>query len=1263
MVHINNAFDLKVYPRDTPQSIIDRLAAQMNTLPQYLYFSPGDKGPLMEMMSKDDITIGDLLQDMRTGSKSSFPAILEKLNDPDNGLVFLLGKKPKLSDVLYSFIAENQELRKVDTDERLKAYLFLLENQLPKSLNSVTLGKLWRNRNIIKGQIDKDINLNKEKVKETQVLVDIKPLSYTVFIQQEISLEFKLDFSNLTLLEIFDSIVLTPNVPYASVDNLYKILRDFTPDPTWASFEDVIYFKVLETMPGVSAKYTSAVLAIEGKVGEEIGTLQTGLIRNRKGTNEKTFWDNIKKIFNPRIPLNILQRNIVKEKGRLYYYLGDQPIDPYVLGDLVLNDPIFSQYLAIDEHEAATKKKRGSTYIHFFGGSEEENVNANITVYQTRDTDDAHRKYKYGIGTFHLNVLISEVKSEEALNNFTFIFGKLLALYYQKAREIIKFYQNLLDPPVFPPKFQRRADPVKGKKEGIPLSRQAPEVFVAGYPTKCTHQPRLVTEEEANAAREQGLAVMVYPKTNNEGFPQRWYICDEQDAYPFPGLRTNDLSNNDIVPFLPCCFKTKQDWGPGGKAGKSTKIYGHYFYDIPLPDRGAEPQQLLVRDVFTGPSEYGELPSGLQELLDLIVYLKGWRFVRSGVFDTRSSFLECILEALQSLPDRKDVQQLLAYGSTETIKADEDVRKAQRKDLLQKAKARLQNAKVKERVQLLSIIRKRLATKPAAAACSQEMYDYSESEILKAIEDPDTYFDPRLFANLVEKSFKCKVILFSRVIPSSDGGVYQGGFNTNMTLPRHTRGYYKTKEEVPTILIYEHVGRGRDQRSYPRCELISYWKNNTQLIVNSHKSSSSISKELGHLYDELRKSYVLNCPIPENSIPLMRLSSLGVELTEQEIDSYGKCRALMFNYQGEKGVLLTTPMQPFLLPRSKNEVSPRLSHDFAKKLLKELGIEPTKISLTNNNVTAYSGTIGNTKFSLPFISSEDLIPQSGDPGEVEGDIIARDQVESRLVSYTRDKRVARYMVEYVRWLYSRYLHDKNIEDSIKSLQAFVENSLETDENARYGPVAKTFNINSGITREGRLYVKSEEAKKRLIYTLRLFAMYHPSDLKEYYRRTSINNYYLNVADFTRYRSQVILQGNDAVVKWIRERDHDFSVHSEVVVGKDSSTPYFFKNPLVEAGDMCLLQPASGLPQSISIAKEWNEGRLNTAREVDSDKIVMDPKGDFTVYSYQSPTKIEAYVCEEGCRSGQEEDGVKILGYKDDDKPVYTSILSLGPCEN
>ena len=1254
MVRVNNAFNLEVYPRDTPQSITDRLAAQMDTLPEYLYFSAEDNGPLMEMIKNEDIIIGNLLHDMESALVSNFPTLLNK----SQTLIFLNGKNPDPVNILEAFIVYNQELRNVDSDEKRKAYLFLLQQRLPESLKSMSVGNLWSNKTMIKRKIERDINLNREEVKETQVLVDIEPLSHTPFVQQEISLEFELDFKGLTLLEIFDSIVLTPELPYASVDNLYKILRDFTPDPTWDSFNDVIYLKVLETMPGETAEYVSVVLSIEGQVGEEIGTLRTSLIRNRKGTSEKTFWNKIEKVFNPRVPLNILERNIVKEKGRLYYYLGDQRIDPYVLGDLVLNDPIFSQYLAIDEHEAATKKKRGSTYVHFFGGSPEENVKANITVYQTRDKDDAHRKYEYGIGTFYLNVLISDVKSEEALNNFTFIFAKLLALYYQKAPQVIAFYQNLLEPQMFPPEFQRRADPVKGKKKGIPLSRQAPEVFVAGYPTKCTHQPRLITEEEANLAREQGLDVMVYPKTNNEGFPQRWYLCDQQDAYPFPGLRTNDLSNKDIVPFLPCCFKTKQDWGPTGKAGKSTKIYGHYFYDMPLTDRGAAPQQLLVRDVFTGPSEYGELPSGLQELLDLVTYRKDWRFVRSGVFDTPSSFLECILEALQS---RKDIQQLLAYSSEKTTKANEDVKNAPNKELLLKAKAQLQNAMNEERTQLLTRLRKQLATEPNAASCSQEMYDYSDTEILNAIEDTDKYFDPRLFANLVEKKFKCNVILFSRVIPSS-GDTYQGGFNTNMTLPRHTRGYYKTKEEVPTILIYERVGRGREQREYPRCELITYWKENTQLIVNSHLHSSQISRELGYLYDKLRESYVLNCPIPENIIPLTKLSSIGVELVAQEIDSYGKCRALLFHYEGEQGVLLITPVQPFLLRRSQNEVSPRLSHDTAKKLLRELGIEPTKISLTNNNVTAYSGVIGNTKFSLPFSSSEDLIPHSGDPSEVEGDIIARDQVQSRLASYARDKRIARYMVEYARWLYSRYLDSENIEDSINSLQTFVEKHLETDENARYGPVAKTFSINSGITRDGILYIKSEEAKKRLIYTLRLFAMYHPSELKEYHRRTSINNYYLNVADFTRHRSQVILQGNDAVTKWIRERDHDFSVHSEVVVGKDTSTPYFFKNKLVEAGNMCLLQPAPGLPQSLNIAKEWYEGKLNTAREVEQDEKIAAPDDDFTVYSYQSPTKIEPYVCEEDCRSGQE-DGVKILGYKNDNKPVYLSVLSLGPCEN
>ena len=1316
MVPIN---DFEVYPWDSRQTVIERLAAKVKTLPKYLYLPTGqDWNSFYDQLKEGRSTeVGDLLRDMREAEGVlSIAPILKKVATPEEFLIST--ELDTVPDVVNPFIAYSTRLEKAPPKER-GGLLLVLKNHIKSSYPGST-EKIWNNRDMIKRHITEEIAANEKTVKESQVLVGTKGLPHTDFIRQEVVLHLEFDFQGLTLLEVFDSIKLTPRVPFASVNDLYKILRDFTPNPEWGAMEGSIYLQFRATPPSEAPVFLDAALIVEGETGHEKGILETGPIEYKQGITAEDFLRNLQEIFRPRLPLLVSSCSIVREKGGFYYKLGEEPIDSYVLGDLALNDPLFSQYLAIDEHEAATKKKRSSTYIHFFGsGNDEQTITANITVYKVRAKDPVIRSHGYSIGEYYLKVLVKNVSSRSDLEDFMIIFGKLLTLYYVKAPGIIKMYKELLpDSEVFPPKYKPRKALAKGKKTKATLKEQAPEVFVSGYPTKCGDQPRIISTQEVREAKAAGKVVMQYPKTSTEGFPQRWYVCDEDDGHPYPGLRFNNLSNSNIVPYLPCCFKTPQDLGRKGEQGKQTKPYAHYFYDVPIAGgTGSSRQNILTRDLFTDPPKVAALPNKLEEMLNLVTYRKGWSFVREGVFDSKSSFLECVLEALQSYsgvdPLTKAtstaIREVLKYTSDKTqeaqeafIKASEDG--ADRKTQVQ-TEAALWEAKKTERIALLNELRKGLATHGNAAGCSQEMYDYTDDEIQRTIRDPDVYFDPRFLTNLVEKHFHCKIVLFSRVTPGPQEHEYQGGLDTVLTIPRHVQAYYKTQENVPVVLIYERLGRGSEQKEYPRCELITYWLNNRE-ATTLHDADSRVSREMQVLYERVRESYNLNCLVPQTILPLGELEKLGIRFTHQEIDSYGKCRALMFGYQGETGSLLVTPIQPLLLPRFRGAVTPRLSLGSVRGILTKLKVDPDRETIVEGDVNAYSGRIGNMRFSLPFKPEVKLT--EGLPAEK--DLIGRDQAGSKLRTYTADKRLARYMVEYARWLYSHFLSKNDEIDSVESLKTFIREQIRVDAKYEYGHVTKTFSMTSGISKDGVLYVKSDETRKRLIYTLQLYALHHPEELKQYKSRTSISNYYLNVGDFTRYRSQVILQGDDAVSKWINERGQDYFLHNEALTSNrmDELTesikklsarldvleesgqreaeqeriielreeqrleynqlysailgsPHFFKNRLVGGDEMYLYQTSIGLPQALRICDAWNKGSVNAARTINKSNEDSIPVEDFTLYSYRSATKITPYVCDDGCRDG-ESDGVAVLGYRDDEnEPTFVSLLPLGPC--
>ena len=1284
MVRINNKFDFDVYQFDTFQTVAERLAAVMNTLPKYLYLEVPVK-TISEFREKENETIGDLLTDMKV---RKLPQILSSLDKNQ----FLVKKELDImDDVVAPYVAYNTTLQNAEKEMR---GILLLQIQKNFSDGTVVPSQLfWRNKDKTQHNIIRAIETNKHKVKGVQVLGSEKGIPHTEFTPHEATLRLEFDPKGLTLLEIFDKIKLTPKVPFASANNFYKILRDFTPTPTLGDTDDHIYFQFRSSPLSKDPKFFDTVLVIDRENGQEKCVVQTGSIDYKQGFKIEDFLFNFKEVFGARLALKITKSSLSREKGRFYYRLGEKPIDSYVLGDLVMNDPLFNKFLSIDDHEAATKGKRGSTYIHFFGdGDDEQTVKANITIYKVRDKDEVLRRYGYKKGEYYLNVLVSNAKSRSALEDFMTIFGKLISLYHKKAPQIVKIYQSLLSPTIFPPVYKPRKPLPKGKKTKVTLKEQAPEVFVSGYPTKCANQPRIISRVESKDHDN----VMEYPKTPDEGFPQRWYVCDEHPSHPYPGLRVNDLSNKNIVPYLPCCFKTRQDIKED--KSKQTKPYAHYFYDIPVVSGTAINQQnLLTRDLFADPTRSGSLlPEKLNEMLNLVTYRPDWTFVRTGVFDSKSSFLECVLEALQEHSGNKDIakrfEEILQYNSKEVHTAYDNVVRLEKegsktkRNILADAKAKLWEAKKTERIQLLNEYRIKLSTKPAS--CSQEMYDYSEDEILKSIRDPDIYFDPRLFTNLIEKYFNCKIVLFSRVTPGTREHEYVGNDTADLKIPRHVQAYYKTKEKVPTILIYERLGRGTEQKEYPRCELITYWDGAKELKT-LHEPGSSVSKQMEILYEKVRASYNLNCPVSQSILPLDKLRE-NVKLTHQEIDSYGKCRALIFQYKGQTGSLLVTPIQPLLLPRFDDQVTPRLSFEVATKILEFLPVR-NKVETASD----YSGVIGNVRFSLPF---KPEIPSGRKSLVTEKDLLTRDQTGSRLSAYVAGKRIARYMVEYVRWLYSKFLGDK--ESSIESLQQFVEQKIKVDEDYKYGHIGKNFNMNGGMTKKGVLIVNSEETRKRLIYTLQLYELNQPEDLKQYKSRTSISDYFLNVGDFTRYRSQVILQGDDAVLKWINERGQDYYLHNEVVTSdkmeelrksieklnrrkgleelleeknseyeqlelKMLNSPRFFKNSLMGDNEIYLYQEATGLPQALKICNNWTQKSFNDGRNINKSETELLPTEDFTLYSYQNPTNIIPYVCEEGCQLGSNSkvnDSASVIGYKDyDNNPTFISILPLGSC--
>lgn len=1194
MVLINGTYDFKVYDLDTQQSAIDRLAAELNTLPKYLYF-PNGIPTIQEFQQEDNIKMENLYETITgKGAGVDFTSIFENVKGK-------IGQQNlrMYEDIFLPFIVFNKTLVEAQSSILRNAYILSIETNVQEANifeKDPKIFEIWnRERKDILQKMNQNIKANKTKAEnqrrvfeQFEKVSDILP--YTAFELERVNFEFTLDILHLSIIEFFNHIQLNPGVPFASVNGFFKILKDFVPPEEWGVYlETAIIFKVLQKTELAGSKitdYTDAILSIMGEPGQEIVTIGMSLLTSGQYLSREQLIDRFLGTIKGLGDIKV--KSVEESKVNGVFYLPKHNMDKYVLADLIMNNPLFYSMMSIDESEKASKKKE-SVYIHFYHpkiGA----ITANITEKLSEKGDPALRgkdvKGNFKFGSNYIRVKISSADSIKAVKKFQEMFAKLMSIYDKEYKSIVNFYRQFI------PNFAEVKVKQPRLDQKLKLKDIAPEVFVRGYPPKCPHQPTIIGDDEVDEAKEAGKIVMRYPQDENEGFIPRNYICEHPKAI-YPGLRENPLSNRDTIPYLPCCY-TKNH------ANRQGTIFRHYYYGEDLRAKmDGDQQDLIITNKFVPKDKYGTLPVDITKLFDIFDYKEGYMYVRKGVYNNKSTFLDCVMEGM--------------YEETDILRfADKDEREGR-----------------------LYQIRDELATKARAASCRQEMYDFTIEKILEAIRDNDLYFDPKLFTALLEEYFNCNIYVFNRT------GIRTG----QLALPRHLQAYYKTKRRAKCVFIYEHWGSTSDHAQYPRCELIVRWRiggggeDDVSYYSTYH---SKVAEGIRRVYNRMRKSYALNLEIPETIFPI---KNPKIKLTEQGIDSYGKCRMLRFKYKGQTGTLLTSPIQPLVLPEVRNWVATKINQDLVLDLAAVLNIPITGQSVLQDVVKELYGKLGNVRVSIPV---EDGIPMEGVPILDLGVSYPENEI-SVVDNYNKYKKLARYITEYMYWLFSKYLHDRNIKEiDLEVMKKFVKNKIKIAPDFEYGHVGKTFTMRSGVMEGGKLVIKSDEALKRLVYTLRVFIRRYRQKLLNYHTRQVIENYYVDITDFDHHHFQVILQGDKSVEKWIQEQKIKYNLYSNVQIKQ--RMPYFFQNQLVGTR-IWLAQNTDSVYKAIKIVQTWLQSGYNPG---ENPQDVPSKLTKMTLYRYINDKDIKAFRIA-GTPTPLE---INILGYKIEDQSFFTALMPL-----
>ena len=508
------------------------------------------------------------------------------------------------------------------------------------------------------------------------------------------------------------------------------------------------------------------------------------------------------------------------------------------------------------------------------------------------------------------------------------------------------------------------------------------------------------------------------------------------------------------------------------------------------------------------------------------------------------------------------------------------------------------------------------------------MYDYTIDQIISMIKDPTLYLDPKLFIHLLESYFECNIFLFTKKF-----------LNGEMILPRHTQAYYKNVNKNRCIYIYEHMGSESDSSKfpYPQCELII--RHNKIKNEDFYSFSYEESKNIIKVFNKLRESYALSKIIRESVFPIPK----KLKIISQWIDSYGKTRILNVEFAGKIISMIVSPIQPINTKQEKSSKINYIDIDTALEFTTYLTMNIEYQNVLNDKIKQLRGLIGNVSVSIPINDSNPLDNIETKEVELEYPI----ETVSELDTYNRNKKFARYIVEYMIWIYSYYLKNKNITKiTDESIAKFSNKYFDIKPNYNYKVIPKTFSKSSTVMNRNKIVIQSEEMKKRLVYVLRLLCIRNSDSVFEYHKRKVIQNYYEDISDFNQYTNQVLLYGQESINKLIFENNVNYILYDEVLIG--STKPYFFKNNLID-NKIYLAQNTTSIGKACDIAINWFRNDYNIG--VHSKDITP---VSFILYSYVNSENITSLSVNGKSFSHE----VKIIGYKINDKAFYTPLLSL-----
>jgi hypothetical protein len=455
-----------------------------------------------------------------------------------------------------------------------------------------------------------------------------------------------------------------------------------------------------------------------------------------------------------------------------------------------------------------------------------------------------------------------------------------------------------------------------------------------------------------------------------------------------------------------------------------------------------------------------------------------------------------------------------------------------------------------------------------------------------------------------------------------------------MILPNHQNQYYKFLNKKKCIFIYEHYGTSRaaSKEKIPQCEIImKIDETDDKNYQYMFDFSSEIVKNIMNIYINLD-----NIIYYEDKERIFRENTNGElflknnKVISQVVDIFGKTRVIIIELDRKKYAINIVPIPPLNVPIITIEESREYN-------LSETNRYDSRIGIMNieRNKNTIIGTMG--EFNVYMEYKED----------------------HKIKEYNKMKKISRCIVNHFVWLYSKYTSemidpDNRTYDDLTNddFSEFISQNIEFDPTFNYEIIRNELSKeNDGIFRDEKLIIKSEETINRLSYVLKHKIVREYSKVLDYYMKTNMSDYYMDIDDFDSYPFQTILKGKEFTEKWLNASMQDYELFDTVELKK--TTQYFIRNRLID-DNIYIAINVDTIEKAIELGIFWNIEEYNPKSIKNFDYENYGYK--LFLYAYKNSKDIEKYIIEKDAEkdAGQ----IKVIGYKIQKDDILTDKFTV-----